>query len=119
MPVAFAASLCNGALRRVAGSYGSQTATGAHTVSTTALAGDNTRPAVAIAAAASGESSKHSNTDMAPPLGRRVAPTLRPVAFSLGLHFGQARVVVGKLVQVRPRDLPGGDRIIVADVGGG
>src|ERR1700719_3558499 len=41
---------------------------------------------------------------------------LCPVTLGLGLHLGQPGVVVRKLVEVRPGDLPGDCLVVVSDV---
>jgi hypothetical protein len=61
-PSSFEASFDTRAVRIVAGSYGAHSATGSHTVSTTAVRGPSSSPAFAIAAAASFDPSKHKST---------------------------------------------------------
>ena len=47
---------------------------------------------------------------------RPAGPPLGPVLLGLGLHLRQPRVVVGELVEVRPRDLARRQLVVVADV---
>ena len=55
--------------------------------------------------------------DAASRFGGQALLALRgPVGLGVGLHHGQARVVVREFVQVRPRDLGSQDHVVVSDV---